>query len=299
MEKNVIVSVIMISYNHKKYICQAIDSVLSQQTNFDYEIIVGDDASTDGTRELLISKYKKCNRIRLFLRSKNIGATRNSYNLCMHAKGKYLCIAEGDDYWTDVNYLQTMVDWLESHDGYTSVVARRVTLSERTGHKTLMVASGDCNCDILLEDFLKGYKMFELCACMFINFFHDGEGDYRLYKMSRHMGDLTMAIYILHHGKSFQLDNIIGVYRIDRNKGASNYNSIIGKKEIFFDHINILAYMKKFCYPKLDYSYLQSCYAFDFLGSAQSVVDLIENIVMIVGRINFKALRMLLIRICH
>ena len=91
MEKKIEVSVVMPTYNHKKYICQAIDSVLSQKTDFDYEILVGDDASTDGTKNLLVSKYKDNDKIRLFLRKQNVGGTKNGYTLFMYAKGIYIC----------------------------------------------------------------------------------------------------------------------------------------------------------------------------------------------------------------
>ena len=90
------VSVIVLTYNHEKYIKQALDSILRQKVNFDYEILIGDDASTDNTVKVLKEyKSKFPNIIKLFLNEVNLGATRNAYNLLVNAKGKYLATCEG------------------------------------------------------------------------------------------------------------------------------------------------------------------------------------------------------------
>ena len=282
MEETIMVSVIMASYNHKKYVCQAVDSVLSQRTNFKYEVLIGDDASTDGTGDILISKYRKNDKIRLLLRSKNVGGTKNAHTLYKYAKGKYLCICECDDYWTDKNYLQTAVDWMETHEGYAAVATRRIVKSERTNRKTLFTSLEECNCDISLDDFMRNRKNIDISACLFVNFFHDGKSDYRIYRMTRHMGDLAMAIYILQHGNIFQLDNIVGVYRTDREKGSSNYNSITNSTQIFLDHMKIIKYMKKFCYPELDYLYLVKRYASGFLRGAEPGTEKLKALLIVI-----------------
>lgn len=284
------VSVVMTSYNHKQYICQAINSVLAQETDFNYEILVGDDASTDGTSELLKSEYKKNNKIRLFLRSRNVGGTRNIYNLYMHAKGQFLCGCECDDYWTDINYLQRMVDWMESHRSYAGVAARRVMLSERTGHKTIKKTADQCNCAISIDDLMSWNQIFDAGACLFVNFFHDGKNDYRFYRMAKHVGDLTLCIYILQHGKVYQLDNVIGVYRMDRVRGASNYNSITSSQGMFLDYINIMKYLEKFCYPELDYSFLQARQAYLYLEAIRQEGQLIKGLGLVIKKISPKAL---------
>jgi len=288
MEKDIRVSVVMTAYNHKKYICQAVNSVLFQKTNFNYEVLVGDDASTDGTKDLLISNYKDNGKIKLFLRNQNVGGTKNIYNLFMHAKGQYLCACDGDDYWTDENYLQTMVDWMESHNGYAGVVARRIMLSEKTNRKVIKNAFEESNCDISIVDLMKGNKKFELCACLFLNFFHDGLSDYRLYKMSKNAGDLSICIHILQHGNVYQLENIIGVYRVDRIKGSTNYNSKTSNNERFLEYINILKYLEQLCYPELDYSFLQAHQAYMFLNHTAKK-EKIKGIKLVIEKISFKA----------
>ena len=87
--KRPMVSVIVLTYNHEKYIKEALDSILMQKVNFDYEILIGDDASSDNTVKIL-KKYQNRypNIIRLFLNKINLGGTYNAYNVLINAKGK-------------------------------------------------------------------------------------------------------------------------------------------------------------------------------------------------------------------
>lgn len=109
-------SVLMITYNHAPFIAQALESVLMQQVGFDYEIVVGEDCSTDETRDILM-KYQKMysDRIRLLLPEKNLGMIRNFAATCKACRGEYVAILEGDDFWTSPHKLQRQVDFLDSH----------------------------------------------------------------------------------------------------------------------------------------------------------------------------------------
>lgn len=110
------VSVVMIAYNVAKYIGEAIESVLSQQVSFDYEIVVGEDCSKDNTREIAIAYEQKYpGKVRVIRHAHNLGLTPNcvaTHNAC---RGKYIALLDSDDYWTDNNKLQMQVDFLESH----------------------------------------------------------------------------------------------------------------------------------------------------------------------------------------
>ena len=111
-----LVSVWMITYNQEPYISQAIDSVLMQETTFPFEIVIGEDCSTDATREFCL-KYKDQfpEKIRLILHEKNGGLVRNFWETLQECRGKYVAQLEGDDYWTDSLKLQKQVDLLEAH----------------------------------------------------------------------------------------------------------------------------------------------------------------------------------------
>ena len=121
-ENNITVSISIITYNHEKYIAKAIESVLSQKVNFNYEIIIGDDHSSDGTRQIL-EKYKENypERISLILHPRRYqeipGRTNNITNIYA-CQGKYIALLDGDDYWISDHKLQTQVDFLEANDDY-------------------------------------------------------------------------------------------------------------------------------------------------------------------------------------
>ena len=117
-----LVSICTITYNHEKYIAEALDSFLMQETNFPFEIAIDDDCSTDNAAEV-ITKYveKYPNIIKANLREKNIGGMKNFIENTKRAKGKYIALCEGDDYWTNPLKLQKQVDFLESHKEYNMV----------------------------------------------------------------------------------------------------------------------------------------------------------------------------------
>jgi glycosyltransferase involved in cell wall biosynthesis len=118
-EFNLMVSVCCITYNHENYIAQAMDGFLMQETNFKFEILIGEDGSTDHTKAI-IQDY--CGRfpgiITLISHDTNIGSIRNQIEVLTRAKGKYVAMCDGDDFWTDSSKLQKQVDFLEANEDY-------------------------------------------------------------------------------------------------------------------------------------------------------------------------------------
>jgi glycosyltransferase involved in cell wall biosynthesis len=119
LEGNIMVSVCCVTYNHENYIAQALDGFLMQETNFKFEILIGEDNSTDHTKAI-IQDY--CERypgiITLVSQDTNIGAIKNQISILTRAKGKYVAMCDGDDFWTDASKLQKQVDFLEANDEY-------------------------------------------------------------------------------------------------------------------------------------------------------------------------------------
>lgn len=114
-----VVSIFMMTFNHEEFISEAIEGVLMQKTNFDYEIVIGEDCSTDNTREIILSYQKKYpGKFKLLLHEKNIGAVANQMAIFQACVGKYIALCEGDDYWTDPLKLQKQVDFLEGNPEY-------------------------------------------------------------------------------------------------------------------------------------------------------------------------------------
>jgi len=116
MKKKVDISVIMAAYNGAAYIRQALDSILCQQFNGTFEILVADDKSTDNTRSIIAEYAEKYPTIVVpIYRDNNLGLSDNIYDVMVHASGTYLAICDNDDYWIDPLKLQKQFDYLETH----------------------------------------------------------------------------------------------------------------------------------------------------------------------------------------
>jgi glycosyltransferase involved in cell wall biosynthesis len=114
--EDVMLSVIMTTYNHERYIAQAIESVLRQQTDFRIEIVIGEDCSTDRTRAIAedyATQYPEA--IRIVTSEKNVGWRKNYYRTIAAARGKYIAMLDGDDYFTHRKKLQMQVEILEAN----------------------------------------------------------------------------------------------------------------------------------------------------------------------------------------
>jgi glycosyltransferase involved in cell wall biosynthesis len=130
------ISVWITAYNHEQFITQAIESVLMQQTTFTYEVVIGEDCSTDGTRDIVLNyKAQYPNKIRLLLPETNLGMipmTKASYALCT---GRYIAWLDGDDYWTDPHKLQQQVEFLEAHPTFSLCFHKVLYQSDAYGLK--------------------------------------------------------------------------------------------------------------------------------------------------------------------
>lgn len=131
-------SVSMVTYNHEKYISQAIEGVLMQKTTFNIQLVIGEDCSTDNTRSICLQyKEKYPELIKLVLHDKNVGSKQNAIDTLQACDGKYIALCDGDDYWIDKNKLQMQVDFLESNPDFTLSCHRAKYLNENK--KTLTV----------------------------------------------------------------------------------------------------------------------------------------------------------------
>ena len=209
------VSVCVITFNHEPFIAQAIESALAQKTNFDFEIVVGDDASTDGTPRILAGLAEKhAPRLRILRREKNIGINRNLAATLQECRGKYIAMLEGDDYWTDREKLQLQHDFLESHADHSIVFHPAEARAETT---TRRIPAGRIPARTTLEDLLAHSNYIPTVSVMFRNhvdagfppcFFDLNIGDLPLTVMHARFGDIgmidrVMAVYRLHSGGTF------------------------------------------------------------------------------------------------
>ncbi len=119
VDQNIMVSVSMITYNHEKFIAEAIEGVVMQKTNFPFELVIGEDCSTDSTRAICIEYQKKYpDIIKLRLPETNQGMMLNWINNINFGQGKYTALCDGDDYWSDPYKLQKQVDFMEANPDF-------------------------------------------------------------------------------------------------------------------------------------------------------------------------------------
>lgn len=117
MKDNTKISIMVITYNHENYIAKALESILMQETIYAYEVIIGEDCSTDHTMDVIMKYQKRFGKkMHLLTRQKNVGMMRNVLECLNYCKGEYIAFLEGDDYWTDPHKLQTQVDYMEKHN---------------------------------------------------------------------------------------------------------------------------------------------------------------------------------------
>lgn len=221
-QKNIMVSVLIISYNQRTTIQQALESVLEQRTRFSVEILVGDDHSGDGTAEI-IAEIAQVSALQTVLRPRNLGATRNLYNLQERARGKYLAYLEGDDYWCDPSKLQKQVDFLESHLEYIGCTHRCCIVDEDgrpfADQHLRWVAERDV---YTLRDFhgivLPGHGS----TIMHRNIFLGSGGRYEeLMTLHPLIGDRPLCLLLASLGKIYRIPETMSCYRRVRKRNTS------------------------------------------------------------------------------
>lgn len=240
------VSVIVPTYNHEKYIAQALDSILAQKISFSMEILIGDDCSSDGTQNIL-KKYKSQypDLIKLFLQEKNVGATRNAYNLLTHAQGKYLATLEGDDYWIDNNKLQKQIDFLEKHSEYIGCT-HAFSIVDEFGKplKNQSLSWVKQKKTFSLKDFDGILMPGQPSTFVRRNIFLNPKYDYSIaYKAHPLIGDRTLMLIFLNQGAFYCFNETMSCYRCVQHGVKQNITARLYKK----NHSQILDDFKQSC----------------------------------------------------
>mgnify|MGYP001646904938 CR=1 FL=1 len=223
-ESNVVVSVIMTTYNHEAYIKKAIDSVLCQETNFVFELIIGNDASTDKTSQIIQSiSADNSEIIRLIDRRENIGASANFYDMLISACGKYVAILDGDDFWVCRDKLQKQVDFLEEHKDYIGCT-HSCKLVDNEG-RLVKTPEPDWifrGITYGLNDF-KGYRLpGQPSTMLFRNIFSSSEHDYSIIKNAhRLIADRTLTVCLAVNGMFRRFEDPMSCYRINHSSSAT------------------------------------------------------------------------------
>lgn len=237
----VMVSICCTTYNHEKYIADAIESFLMQKTDFDYEILIHDDASTDKTPEIIREYEKKYpNIIKPIFQVENQHSkgVRISYTFNYpRAKGKYIAICEGDDYWTDENKLQLQVDFMEQHPDCSlcTHAAKKVSPEKKEVLGIVRLNKGDCyySTDEVIRG---GGGMFATNSMFFPTKLVQLLPDFYF---NAPIGDYPLTVNLSLNGNVFYIDRFMSAYRVmsegswstqikkDRNKAIEHQKKII------------------------------------------------------------------------
>lgn len=221
-----IVSVCVVTFQHVNFIRQCLDGILMQKTNFNFEILIGEDASTDGTREICIEYAKKFpNKIRLFLhhRENNIiigGGATGRFNLIYNlfsAQGKYIAICEGDDYWVDSKKLQKQVCFLEKNKKYSFCFhwVNKVNESGNLVKKNVSPANFyNGEVDFSSERILAGPMLINTCSLVYRNLDFVLKG--LLEGLDLHFADKTIEKLLSIKGSGWLFKESMANYRINK-----------------------------------------------------------------------------------
>jgi glycosyltransferase involved in cell wall biosynthesis len=262
-----LVSVCVITYNHVQYIEQALESVLMQKVNFPWEIIIADDCSTDGTRDIVAEYGRKFPEfIRLISRERNVGPGLNFVELINAAKGKYIAYLEGDDYWIDENKLKIQFNLLES-DLSISMCYHKIKWENNRNSNSVEENKYSNENDPPISTindvldrgwFIRSCSMFFRAEKLPPNFELLYIGDYPLHVIMATKGNIAfinkpMGVYRIHN-QGYSEQNL---QTIDFNKRKNNFHNEL-KVYSFLNDYSEGKYLKKLLKKKFDitYSYL-------------------------------------------
>ena len=229
------VSVSMITYNHEKFIAQAVESVLMQKANFEYELVIGEDCSTDNTRQILLEYQKKYpDKIRLLLPEKNLGMQKNAINTLQASRGQYIAALEGDDYWTDPLKLQKQVDFLEANPDF-AICFHNVAIINEDYPERNRLNNDDLTPEIsTLDNLLEGNNYIATCSAVIKTNLIQNLPDWFT---SLPFGDYALYLIAARHGKIKYINNVMSVYRIHPGGIHGNFtNSYAGLTKAYQQH---------------------------------------------------------------
>ena len=241
MEKDdIILSVYVATYNHEKYISQALDGFLMQKTDFPFEVLVHDDASTDGTANIIREYAERYPEI-----IKPIFETENQYSKrdgsldrtmdeAIEPTGaKYVAMCEGDDYWTDPLKLQKQVDILEA-DESLMLCCTNCSVVDNHSVEIQAVRGGVVKNDVQgrynLRDFFRDNHQYPTLSVVYRRAHTREVQQKHAHTINAFLGDWTLWICLLIYGDMYFLDEVTCAYRINPTSVTHTVNRVARAK---------------------------------------------------------------------
>jgi glycosyltransferase involved in cell wall biosynthesis len=266
------VSVCVVTYNHEKFVSQALDSILMQQTTFPFEIIVGDDCSKDNTVNILKEYQNRFpEKIRLILHERNLGLNGkyNALSTFAAAKGEYTAQFDGDDYLISPYKLQKQVEMLDANPHYSaSYHNARVIFDDNSAPPYLVntVHKSEINVEDLIQEDELCYIATSSLMFRTKDFAEHPDPEWTNLSTS---GDIPRNIMLASRGPIGYIDEVMSVYR--KNRGGASFVDNHESSDFLFNRIQLYSNINK----QFDYQYdktlrkLLSTYYYKLLFSRQ------------------------------
>ena len=216
------VSIFCMVYNHEPFIRECLEGFLMQKCNFDYEIVLGEDCSTDNSREIILEYANKFpEKFKLILHDKNVGAAQNQKIVFENCTGKYVAMCEGDDYWTDPLKLQKQVDFLEKNDEYVLSFTKSKEFFENGNNITETIYPNNIN-NLNFPELLKMSWFIRTATILF----RKDKLDLDFIEKIKYGADFFIQLLLINNSKFHFLNEFTSVYRHHAG-GISNSNSLV------------------------------------------------------------------------
>lgn len=224
MNKEPLVSIIVLTYNHEQFIRQSLDSILMQEVSFQYEIIIGDDCSPDNT-SLILKEYeeKYPELIEVIYRKKNIGGRKNLLDLFKRCRGQYIAQLEGDDFWTASNKLDQQIKFLEANKEFIAT-AHKTKIVDKYGNLVKDKRYPECTAsEYTWKHYKKNIVPGQSASIVMRNFLKEKIFNLDLYmQMPTNLpSDRITFFLLLSYGKIYCFSEAMSAYRYITNEGTS------------------------------------------------------------------------------
>jgi len=249
-----LVSVRLITYNHEDFIEQALRGIENQITDFNFEVIIGDDFSTDNSLDI-IKNYKFTNKNitvnilnreigdEYWITRQKLGRLYNFVNILENCKGKYIALLDGDDFWTDPYKLQKQVDFLEANEDYTGSFHDTLIINEKDNYLTPKPFRVYDKSIFNIEDTISTISLFHISSFVF----RQRLLEIPVWFTKVQSGDMALFTIIASQGPLYRVDAAMSVYR----KNAGGVTSSIKIKNYHKNRIKLFKYLKSFCSIKV------------------------------------------------
>ncbi|MEL3908412.1 MAG: glycosyltransferase family 2 protein [Treponemataceae bacterium] len=264
-------TVLMPTYNRANYITQAVNSVLAQKTNFGIKLIITDDCSTDGTVELIKNLQEKYpEKIEIILSDKNERLLANILKAQSRVETEYFCVLDPDDYYTDENFLQKAVDYLEAHKDFTIYSSNCMMLFEDST-KSPFIKAITKQAVFTFDDLLSSNVIItQTAGSVFRNVIYN-DGIPQIIKdaigtpsEASFRADTERYIMHLEKGKAFFKNEIVAIYRIHKDgiwTKTNQFHRNLLSAQAYYDYFRYFDYKYGEYFLTRSLGFAKSCFS--------------------------------------